>query len=90
MIVYDSGQFFWNWDVKVLGLDVDESALEKARRGLYHHNSFRGDEPGTLEKHFVPDGSGVRGEGADPAAGELPAGQHPRPRELRGAARRWT
>ena len=33
MIVYDSGQFFWNWDVQVIGLDVDQAALEKARRG---------------------------------------------------------
>ena len=33
MIVYDSAQFFWNWDVQVTGLDVDEAALEKARRG---------------------------------------------------------
>ena len=23
MIVYDSGQFFWNWDVKIVGMDVD-------------------------------------------------------------------
>ena len=30
MIVFDSGQFFWGWDVEVTGLDVDEAALEKA------------------------------------------------------------
>ena len=24
MIVYDSGQFFWNWDVQIIGLDVDQ------------------------------------------------------------------
>ena len=41
MILFDSGQFFWGWDVKVTGLDVDEAALEKARRGLYHQNSLR-------------------------------------------------
>ena len=46
MIVYDSGQFFWNWDVQVTGLDVDDAALEKARRGVYHHNSFRALTPG--------------------------------------------
>ncbi len=60
MIVYESAQFFWTWDVKVQGLDVDESALEKARRGLYHQNSLRGVSPDKLEKHFVPEGSGVR------------------------------
>jgi chemotaxis protein methyltransferase CheR len=60
MIVYDSGQFFWNWDVQVVGLDVDREALEKARRGLYHQNSFRATNPTLVERHFVKDGGGIR------------------------------
>ena len=59
MIVYDSGQFFWNWDVSIFGLDVDHAALEKARRGLYYHNSFRGLSPALVEKHFVKQGLGA-------------------------------
>ena len=58
MIVYDSGQFFWNWDVQVVGLDVDHVALEKARRGMYFHNSFRSLSPAQLERHFVRQGTG--------------------------------
>jgi chemotaxis protein methyltransferase CheR len=53
MVIYDSGQFFWNWDVRVTGLDVDVAALEKARRGTYHQNSFRGVRPELVERHFV-------------------------------------
>jgi chemotaxis protein methyltransferase CheR len=53
MIVYDSGQFFWGWDTRIVGMDLDVAALEKARRGLYHHNSFRGTSPAVLERHFV-------------------------------------
>src|SRR6185369_790271 len=45
MIVYDSGQFFWNWDVQVNGLDIDQAALEKARKAVYQHNSFRSVSP---------------------------------------------
>ena len=62
MIVYDSGQFFWNWDVQVVGMDVDTAALEKARRGVYHHNSFRGIRPAVLDRHFVklPGGTQVK------------------------------
>jgi chemotaxis protein methyltransferase CheR len=60
MIVYESAQFFWNWEVRVQGMDVDESALEKARRGLYHQNSLRGVGAEKLERHFVKEGSGVR------------------------------
>jgi chemotaxis protein methyltransferase CheR len=54
MIIYDSGQFFWNWDVQVIGMDVDQVALEKARRAVYHHNSFRSLSPAVKERHFVP------------------------------------
>jgi chemotaxis protein methyltransferase CheR len=59
MIVFDSGQFFWNWEVQITGLDVDAAALEKARRGLYYHNSLRGMGPALLEKHFVKKGTGI-------------------------------
>jgi chemotaxis protein methyltransferase CheR len=60
MILFDSGQFFWGWDVKVTGLDVDEAALEKAIGGTYHQNSLRALTPPQLERHFSPDGNGVR------------------------------
>jgi chemotaxis protein methyltransferase CheR len=60
MILFDSGQFFWGWDVRVTGLDVDEAALEKARRGVYHQNSLRAVTPALLERHFAKDGAGVR------------------------------
>jgi chemotaxis protein methyltransferase CheR len=62
MIVYDSGQFFWNWDVQVIGMDVDPVALEKARRGVYQHNSFRSTSPAAVERHFVrvPGGAQVK------------------------------
>jgi len=58
MIVYDSAQFFWNWDVQIVGLDVDHLALDKARRGLYFHNSFRSTPPAQLDRHFVRQGPG--------------------------------
>ena len=73
MILFDSGQFFWGWDVQVTGLDVDEAALEKARRGLYHQNSLRAVTPPLLERHFAPDGSGVRVQGRRPAGGHASA-----------------
>ncbi len=59
MIVYDSGQFFWNWEVQIVGLDVDHQALEKARRGVYFPNSFRSLSPAQLERHFVRQGQGA-------------------------------
>jgi chemotaxis protein methyltransferase CheR len=60
MLVHDSGHFFWNWDVKVVGMDVDGVALEKARRAVYFHNSFRAMTPALRERHLVPEGSGAQ------------------------------
>jgi chemotaxis protein methyltransferase CheR len=60
MILFDSGQFFWGWDVRVTGLDVDAAALDKARRGVYHQNSLRAVPPALLERHFAKDGTGHR------------------------------
>ena len=60
MILYDSGQFFWNWDVQVTGLDVDEAALDKARHGVYHQNSFRAMSPALLERHFSRQGAAAQ------------------------------
>lgn len=60
MLVYDSGQFFWNWDVEIVGVDVDEAALEKARKGVYYHNSFRGLSPALKERHFAREGNGEK------------------------------
>ena len=59
MMVYDSGQFFWSWDVQVIGMDVDQVAVDKARRGTYHQNSFRGLSPTLIERHFVRTGTGA-------------------------------
>jgi len=60
MIIYDSGLFFWNWDVQVTGMDVDLTTLEKARRAVYHPNSFRSIRSQILEKHVVKEPGGAR------------------------------
>jgi chemotaxis protein methyltransferase CheR len=60
MILFDSGQFFWNWELQVVGIDVDAVALEKARRGTYFRNSFRSIDEALIERHFAPDGAGRR------------------------------
>ena len=60
MILFDSGQFFWGWDVQITGLDVDEAALDKASRGEYHQNSLRAVTPAQLERHFVTRKAGVQ------------------------------
>ncbi len=60
MTVFDSGQFFWNWNVRVVGVDVDHDALERARRAVYHPYSFRGTSAALQERHFARSGGGFR------------------------------
>lgn len=86
MILFDSGQFFWGWDVRVTGLDVDEAALDKARRGVYHQNSLRAVSPAVLERHFAKDGVGVRVKEAARKAVSFRAGNLLDPRSYDGLA----
>lgn len=37
----ETGLFSWGWDVKIIGVDVSENALRKARNGVYSRGSFR-------------------------------------------------
>jgi len=49
------------WEVSILGTDIDREALEKARQGVYGSWSFRGVEPGILRKYFHPASEGRYG-----------------------------
>jgi chemotaxis protein methyltransferase CheR len=60
MLIHDSGQFFWGWDVQIHGMDVDAVAVDKARKGLYFHNSFRSLSPAVVERHFVRQAAGAQ------------------------------
>jgi chemotaxis protein methyltransferase CheR len=60
MLIHDSGAFFWDWTVEVVGLDLDGAALEKARQGLYQENSFRATPEEARRAHFTPEEGGFR------------------------------
>jgi chemotaxis protein methyltransferase CheR len=86
MILFDSGQFFWGWDVRVTGLDVDGAALEKARRGVYHQNSLRAVRTPLLERHFVRDGAGCGSRSPPASAVSFRAGNLLDPASYEGLA----
>jgi chemotaxis protein methyltransferase CheR len=60
MLIHDSGAFFWDWAVEVVGLDLDAAALEKARQGLYQENSFRATPAEARRAHFTAEGAAFR------------------------------
>jgi chemotaxis protein methyltransferase CheR len=52
MLAYETGSFFWNWDLQILGIDINEPALEVARRGIYYPRSLRMTDPAYIQKFF--------------------------------------
>lgn len=56
MMVYETGSFFWGWNVDIIGLDLSEPALETARRAVYYPRSFRCMAPELRVRFFTRQG----------------------------------
>ncbi len=41
ILLQESGLFVWDWDTKIIGIDVDGGAIQKAKEACYTVNSFR-------------------------------------------------
>ena len=54
MLTFESGGFFWGWDVEIIGLDVDTRALATAREGVYYERSLRMTDGRYVDKYFSP------------------------------------
>lgn len=62
ILLIESGIFAWGWDVEIIGVDVNNSALKRARSAVYTKNSFRslnGDEEFSRKYFEKRDGSYV-------------------------------
>ena len=58
IVLQENGLFAWDWDVRITGMDIDRSALAKAKEASYSRNSFRllnGDR-GIVDKYFSVSG----------------------------------
>ena len=60
MLVLENPQVFGDWDVEVLGSDINKRVLQKARKGVYRKNSFRATENYYIKKYFEEDGGDFR------------------------------
>jgi chemotaxis protein methyltransferase CheR len=58
IVVQESGLFAWEWDVKIVGMDLDRNAIEKARAASYTRNSFRAlnGDADIVKKYFAVEG----------------------------------
>ena len=60
MLVLENPQIFGDWEVEVLGSDINKRVLHKARKGVYRKNSFRSTESYYIKKYFEEDGDNFR------------------------------
>jgi len=54
IIIRESGFFMWDWDIRIIGMDICGTAVQKAVSATYTRNSFRSvnGNNGLIEKYF--------------------------------------
>jgi len=56
MLVIENGNFC-DWDIEILGSDINQRVLQVARSGIYRKNSFRTTVPYFIDKYFKEEDS---------------------------------
>lgn len=52
ILLLESGSFFWDWDIQIVGLDVDSKVLERAENGTYSGRAIHAVPAHILERYF--------------------------------------
>jgi chemotaxis protein methyltransferase CheR len=58
ILLLESGDWWHDWQVEIIGSDINQRVLHTARRGLYKKGSHRATPPEMLRKYFVEEGRG--------------------------------
>lgn len=58
MLLLDSGCFVWDWDIRIIGVDIDQEALAKAGGGVYSGRAFQTTPKHYMKRYFRPCGEG--------------------------------
>jgi len=56
MILLESGHLLWDWDIMVIGIDIDQEMIARANKGVYSGRAFQSMPPHFLEKYFTASG----------------------------------
>jgi chemotaxis protein methyltransferase CheR len=60
MLLLESGDWWRDWQVDILGSDINQRVLHTARKGVYKKTSHRVTSPEMLSKYFVEENGGYR------------------------------
>lgn len=58
ILLLESGNWWRDWDVDILGSDINQRVLHTARKGVYKKNSHRATPPEMLARYFIEEGKG--------------------------------
>jgi len=58
ILLLESGDWWRDWDVDILGSDINQRVLHTARKGVYKKNAHRATPPEMLARYFIEEGKG--------------------------------
>ena len=58
MLLLESGTWWRDWQIEILGSDINQRVLHTARKGVYKKGSHRSTPPAMLQKYFVEESKG--------------------------------
>ena len=58
MLLLESGNWWRDWQIEILGSDINQRVLHTARKGVYKKGSHRSTPPAMLQKYFVEESKG--------------------------------
>ena len=58
MLLLESGYWWRDWQVEILGSDINQRVLHTARKGVYKKNAHRVTSPEMLAKYFIEEDKG--------------------------------
>ena len=60
MLLMESGLFVWEWDIQIVGIDIDPAVIKRAEAGVYAGRSLSVTPPRYLERYFKKEGDCYR------------------------------
>jgi len=58
ILLLESGTWWRDWQVEIMGSDINQRVLHTARKGMYKKGSHRATPPDMLQKYFIDEGKG--------------------------------
>lgn len=58
ILMLESGDWWRDWQVEIIGSDINQRVLHTARRGVYKKNSLRSTTPEMISRYFIEEGRG--------------------------------